>query len=376
MVKRSSPPKTPHDLAIAASNRWVLSYENLTSLPQWLSDMLCTCSTSGGYSTRSLFKNREEQLFEFQRPVILNGIADFVTEHADLTGRGEFLHMPPITKKTRRSEREFWSKFEDALPSLFGALLDAVVGGLARRSETAGLEFPRMADFGQFAEAVWRGLGNPDNQFLDTYSDNCKDAIAGVLEDSPVAVAVVKLMGITPGWAGTATDLLVALNGLIGEQSQKSRRWPKRPNKLSDALRTVAPCLRETGIIVDLGERSGHDRVRKITLSQVAPEVEGNLSSASSASAEPSKKEEMPADNGADDSANENTINRPHPDTTATTADDRLACGRSADDQKKHQSSADNPNNTNDLCGRADDADDKLPSSSADRSPAMEVLEL
>ena len=120
-VRRSSPPKTPHDLAISASNRWVLSYENLTSLPSWLSDMLCTCSTGGGYCTRTLYLNREEQLFEFQRPVILNGIADFITSHPDLTDRGAFLHMPPIPKAKRQPEKEFWARFDAALPTLFGA---------------------------------------------------------------------------------------------------------------------------------------------------------------------------------------------------------------------------------------------------------------
>jgi len=222
-VMRSSPPKTAHDLAISADNRWVLSYENLTTLPQWMSDMICMCSTKGAYSTRGLYKNREEELFDFQRPVILNGISDFITEHGDLTDRCVFLHLAPISSEKRTTEKKFWPKFDAVLPSLFGALLDAIAGGLAKQSETADLPLPRMGDFGAFAEAVWRSLGHPDNEFLDAYGDNRKDAIASVLEDSPVGVAVMKLMDArTEAWGGTATDLLETLNGLVSEKVQKS----------------------------------------------------------------------------------------------------------------------------------------------------------
>jgi len=349
-VKRSSPPKTSHDLAISADNRWVLSYENLTSLPDWLSDMLCTCSTGGGYSTRTLYKDRDEELFDFQRPVILNGISDFITEHADLTDRGVFLHMAPIERGKRRAEKEFWAKFDTAIPSIFGALLDAVVGGLARQSETANLPSPRMSDFGLFAEAVWRGLGHPDNEFLDTYSDNRKDAIASVLEDSPVGVGVMRLMSARDSWSGTATELLEALNGVVSEKIQKSKRWPKRPNALSNAIRRVSPSLRENGISVAADERTDHGQPRKIVISKAPPEDKGKRSAASAASAAPttapSKTEENRAADGAADGA----------------AD--LLRGRSSSDLEKQGSAAPNPSGTNTLSDHAAEAADEFPSSS------------
>ncbi|MGH7172490.1 MAG: hypothetical protein ACRELG_19600, partial [Gemmataceae bacterium] len=47
-----SAPKEARDLMIAAGNSWMLCYDNLSSLPGWLSDGLCCLYTGGGFSTR------------------------------------------------------------------------------------------------------------------------------------------------------------------------------------------------------------------------------------------------------------------------------------------------------------------------------------
>ena len=369
-VLRSSPPKTAHDLAISADNRWVLSYENLTTLPQWMSDMICMCSTKGAYSTRSLYKNRDEELFDFQRPVILNGISDFITEHADLTDRCVFLHMPPIPRTNRRSEKEFWAQFDAAVGIFFGALLDAVAGGLAKQSETAGLSVPRMADFALFAEAVWRGLGHPDNEFVDAYSDNRKDAIASVLEDSPVGVAVMKLMDArTEASIGTATELLEALNGLVSEKVQKSKRWPKRPNTLSNALWKISPSLRENGISVGEGTRADSGQPRSIKISKGSPADKGNSSSTSSTSfCTPENR-----GNSYGRSPNEDRpVDDPSLSRGSSPAGQSSSSGRSMDDLENQGSSISNPSNINDLDKHVDDVDDLFPSSSGGPPPGFE----
>lgn len=57
-------PREPRDLAIAASNGWVIALDNLSYVPDWLSDALCRLSTGGGFSTRALFTNDDEVLFD------------------------------------------------------------------------------------------------------------------------------------------------------------------------------------------------------------------------------------------------------------------------------------------------------------------------
>ena len=101
-----SPPKDDQNLMIAASNSWVVCYDNLSYLPQWLSDAMCRLSTGGGFGTRTLFENDEETIFDATRPIILNGISELAAS-ADLLDRSLILNLPPI--QNRRSEEKFWA---------------------------------------------------------------------------------------------------------------------------------------------------------------------------------------------------------------------------------------------------------------------------
>jgi ABC-type phosphonate transport system ATPase subunit len=49
------PPREERDLFIAASTNHVLAYDNLSVMPDWLSDALCRISTGGGYAARMLY---------------------------------------------------------------------------------------------------------------------------------------------------------------------------------------------------------------------------------------------------------------------------------------------------------------------------------
>ena len=69
-------PKNEQDLAIRGQNSWVLSYDNLSGVPWWLSDAFCRVATGGGFVTRKLYSNDEEVRFNLCRPQILNGIED------------------------------------------------------------------------------------------------------------------------------------------------------------------------------------------------------------------------------------------------------------------------------------------------------------
>ena len=68
------PPKKKLDLAIAAANAWIVAYENLSHIPNHLSDALCSLATGGGFGTRELYTDGDEALFQGRRTVLVNGI--------------------------------------------------------------------------------------------------------------------------------------------------------------------------------------------------------------------------------------------------------------------------------------------------------------
>jgi 5S rRNA maturation endonuclease (ribonuclease M5) len=279
-----SQPRNEHDLVIAANNGSVVALDNLSYLPDWLSDSICRLSTGGGFGTRTLYENDEETLFNSTRPVLLNGIEELATR-GDLLDRAIVLYLPAIPREKRRSEVALWREFEQAHPSILGALCDAVSIAL-HNADTVRLErLPRMADFAIWATAAESALGIEIGGFIDAYTDNCEGASGIVLESSPVAAAMFEFAASITKWSGTATDLLNKLNLLVSETVRQQQSWPKKPAKLSNVLRRLAPNLRQAGIAIEFSRDRGRTRRRTIVITSTlrSQDYGHELPSASSA---------------------------------------------------------------------------------------------
>jgi hypothetical protein len=258
-------PGSTRDLMVTAQNGWLLAFDNLSALPNRLSDSLCRLATGGAFAARMLFSNHETHIIHAERPVILNGIDEFV-HRADLVDRSLFLDLPSITPTSRRPEDEFWASFAEVYPRLLGALLDAVAGALRELPSVKLLELPRMADFARFGEAVGRGLGWPPGTFISAYNDNRRASSAAALEDSVVAATLLELAssGKAPSQAKSPTDLLSFLTDMADRKAISSARWPKTPSMLSNELRRLAPQLRARGMSVAFSKTH---KSRMITIS-------------------------------------------------------------------------------------------------------------
>lgn len=269
-------PKDVRDLMIAARTNLVLAFDNLSHLPNWLSDALCRLATGGGFGTRELYTDSEEQTFTAKRPVVLNGIEDFVTR-ADLLERSLLIRHPAIDEKTRRPEAELWAEFDALAPGILGAVFDYVAGGLRELPNVHLSALPRMADFATFAVACEVARTGSGQEFLAAYQENQAGANEQVLDDSPVATALRQFMADRTEWIGTPTELLDQLKVLIPEAQTKDREWPKKPNSLSNKLKRLAPSLRRAARIdVQIGVKdTDRNRTRKTVvrrLSDISPD--------------------------------------------------------------------------------------------------------
>src|SRR6185437_4707130 len=139
-------------LYIAAGNGYLLVFDNVSHLSPWLSDALCRLASGGGFATRMLYTDQDEVLIDATRPVILNGIEDFVAR-PDLGDRCVFLALTPIAHDERRTEAELNAAFEARRPALLGVLLDAIAHGLRALPHVRLDAKPRMADFARWAMA-------------------------------------------------------------------------------------------------------------------------------------------------------------------------------------------------------------------------------
>ena len=257
-----SEPRNARDLIIAATNSWMLAFDNLSHLQPWFSDALCRLATGGGFSTRELYTDSEEVLFDATRPVILNGIEELATR-GDLLDRALILYLPQISDEKRKREAEFWRDFQKARPELLGTILDAVSTALRRLPTTHLKESPRMADFAAWGTAAESAFGVSGASFMDAYHGNRESANELVLDASPVPQAMKLLMASDERFMGTATDLLTLLNQKVSDQTRRERSWPKNGRALSGCLRRLAPNLRQIGIDIKMDGPKRSIRIEK-----------------------------------------------------------------------------------------------------------------
>lgn len=250
-------PRDERDLAVAASGRWVLAFDNLSFIHPRMSDAMCRLSTGGGLGTRKLYSDDDEVFFHGTRPQIVNGINQ-VCQRGDLQERSILVTLSPVPQEERRQERLLWAEFEAACPRIFGALLDAVASALRNRDDVELDELPRMADFAVWVTAAEEALGWEPEEFIRVYLGNRKEASEAVLDNDPVAAAIEKLLTFKgDGWSGTAGELLTTLNQHASDGIERLQSWPKAANTLSRHLNRIAPALREAGIEYGDGGREG-----------------------------------------------------------------------------------------------------------------------
>jgi hypothetical protein len=243
-----------------------MAYDNITALPGWLSNGLCGLSTGTGFSIRSLGTDDDEIIFVAQRPIIINGINDFV-DKADLGDRSYFLHLPRISWSKRRTEEAFWADFDRDCPLILGGLLDAVSAGMQALPDVHLSGLSRLTDAERWAEAVARGLGWAPGTFSDTLGANRVAANELTLEDSPVAVTVIDLAVRCPFFRGTMQELLKVLNVFWQSGTFRSSDLPKSVRALSVKLRQLAPQLRSIGIEVEF-QRENTNRFVTIAMTE------------------------------------------------------------------------------------------------------------
>jgi hypothetical protein len=275
-------PHSDRDLFIAANNNHVLAFDNVSSLPNWMSDTLCRLATGGGYAVRQLYTDGEEAVFDAACPMMLNGIEDMVTR-PDLADRAILLTLKTIPEHMRRVEKDVSEEFEREKASILGALLTGVAEGLRNLPSVRLEKSPRMADFAVWGSACETAFW-PSGTFMNAYRNNLATAVDNVIDADPIASAVRSLMLNKTKWTGTATRLLDDLN-LIASVERFNKDWPKNGQALSGRLRRGMTFLRKVGINIEFGRDTGHARDRLITLSLADQAVAESASAVSGASA-------------------------------------------------------------------------------------------
>ena len=248
-------PRDVDSWVVAAAGSQLVALDNLSHVPEWLSDALCRAATGEGLVKRALYTDDGLSVITFRRSIILTTI-DAGALRGDLGERLVPVELERITADRRRTDAELDLAFKEAAPRLFGALLELAADVLEVLPTVDVTDLPRMADFGRLLAALdvvkgWRSL--------DAYRAAVEQVAADVVAGDPLAAGVVEFMAEKSKWTGTATELLQRL----ATYRPDGAGWPRTAKTLSGALARLAPALRGQGLHVTKS-RSGTTRTLTI----------------------------------------------------------------------------------------------------------------
>jgi hypothetical protein len=250
-----SAPKDLEQWAVAASGSWLVVLDNVSAIPDWLSDALCRAVTGDGMVRRRLYENDDLAVLAFRRVVALTSI-DPGALRGDLADR---IVMFDLDRFARRGEElHLDAVFRQAWPGLLGGLCDLACQVLATLPTITVDRPPRMADFARIVAATDHVLGTGALGVYRALSDRLAE---GVIDADPVATALRAFVTKAGSWEGTASELLGKLTADRGD-ARPPRQWPATSQAMGAALRRAAPSLRQVGIAVEQLPPRGHARQR------------------------------------------------------------------------------------------------------------------
>lgn len=263
VIKDLSMPRNNTQFIQTASHHWVYNLDNLSYLPDWLSDSLSRAVTGSGFSKRELFTDDEDFIYTFKRVILLNGINTVVSK-PDLLDRSILFNLERITDKKREKEEDFWNRYLKAKPKILGGFFSAISEAMKVINSIKLSKIPRMADFAVWGVALAQPMGYERKDFLNAYDLSIASQHDEALENSQIGTGILNILKEKGVWEGTTTELLNELEKRAGalKLNIKSKKWPKSATWLSRAIEIIKYNLESKGVEIVKNKVKGLRTIR------------------------------------------------------------------------------------------------------------------
>jgi hypothetical protein len=238
-AKTKNLPKDLRDLAVLASNRHLLAFDNISWLSEEISDALCRLATGSGMVLRSLYSNADEQVFGGARPVLLNGIPE-IGDRSDFLGRTVKITLRAIPEAKRTDEKTLLSRFDARRPFVLGALCSHLANGLKHEGRVKTDRMPRMADTYLWLLACEAETGL---RLAEPFEENLRENVKGLALETLLERALVDFLkdhARNQIWQGPAhrlfDDLRPYWDQSCGGSQKEMAKYPGKARVLSGRL--------------------------------------------------------------------------------------------------------------------------------------------
>jgi len=286
----------PRDFLQKAMHAYIVMLDNQNTIPEWASDTLCRLVTGEADSKRRLYTDDEDFIIELRRAALLNGI-NVPTDRGDVLDRSLVVELERIPDGDRKTEEQIWELFAREHPHLLGVLFDTLSKAIALKPSVKLSRRPRLADWGEYAAAVYEVMGWGAETFLKDWDEVVRVQNQATLDGSPVAQAIIKLMEEHEECSETSSKMHALLKEIAEAQGvdvARDKAWPKSARWLWRRIKEVLPLLVAAGIEASRGR---DESAKQITLRKM-PTNDGNDGSAGESRTD---KGETHADTAEDD---------------------------------------------------------------------------
>jgi hypothetical protein len=245
----------PRDFLQKAMHAYIVMLDNQNTIPEWAADTLCRLVTGEADSKRRLYTDDEDFIIELRRAALLNGI-NVPTDRGDVLDRSLVVELERIPDGERKTEEELWARFEAEHPKLLGALFDTLSKAIALKPTLKLSRRPRLADWGEYAAAVYEVMGWGAETFLKDWDEVVKVQNQATLDGSPVAQAIIKFMEDKEEYTAASSEMHSELKVVavqLGVDVERDKAWPKSARWLWRRIKEVLPLLVAAGIEASRG---------------------------------------------------------------------------------------------------------------------------
>lgn len=270
-LKTQALSKDEESLILTLYHNWLSVFDNVSEVKDWQSDILSRAITGGGQSRRRRYTDEEEQLYDFRRCFLINGLTIPITA-PDVMDRSLLFKIKRFDQHGSKEKLE--KEFERNKPRIFGALFDLVSKTLKIKEEQ-NIEPPpgiRLYDFGIIGEAAARAAGEKEGYFSELFLKKKADDNLEVIQSSLMGSVLYSLIAENSyteaghakypfidekkKWSGTPSELLKIFNLKASEGSidRRQKGWKGSPRGLSVELDKLKTNFKAVGIEIERGE--------------------------------------------------------------------------------------------------------------------------
>ena len=140
IVRTLTFPRDINELIQQLSHNYIAYYDNISTIKEWISDVLCRSATGSGLSKRQLYTDDDDIIYIFKRCIGFNGI-NLAATKADLLDRGIIIQLERIRKEKRRKLQDIWKDFEILRPKLLAYIFDISSKSFTNKAKRRNQDF-------------------------------------------------------------------------------------------------------------------------------------------------------------------------------------------------------------------------------------------